>query len=153
LASVSINLLAASSFFRSSNSSRETSFGKELLLVHAEVGADSEVSLLVVDVDLRISTGFSTVDPFGRLVPVIEGIFVESVVASDMTTSFADPVDEAESVEDTDSIDDLRLAESSLLPLKELSSQFSTSETFRESKQFVSCTLISQVSFPILCLI
>ena len=108
-------LLAASSFFRSSNSSRETSFGKELLLVHAEVAADSEVSLLVVDIDLRISTGLSTGDPFGRLGPLIEAMVVESVVTSDMTTSFADPVDEAESVEDTDSIDDLRLAESSLL--------------------------------------
>ena len=62
-------LLAASNFFRSSNSSSETSLGKELLLVHAEVDADSEVSLLVVDIDLRISTGFSTDDPFGRLGP------------------------------------------------------------------------------------
>ena len=32
-----------------------------------------------------------------------------------MTTSFVDPVVEVESVEETDSIDDLRLAESSLL--------------------------------------
>ena len=108
-------LLAASSFLRSSNSSTDTSLGKELLLVYVEGGVDSEASLLVVDMDRSISTGFSAADPFRRLGALIEGIVFGSVVASDMSTSFAEPVDELESVEDTDSIDDLRLAESSLL--------------------------------------
>ena len=108
-------LLAASSFFKSSSSSRETSLGKELLLVHADVFTDSEVSPFEVDLDLTIPRGFSTEVPFGTLFSLIDGIVAESVLASDMTTSFAEPVEEPESVEDTDSIDDLRLAESSLL--------------------------------------
>ena len=83
--------------------------------MHEDVFTDSEVSPFEVDVDLTIPTGFSTVVPFGTLFSVIGGIFGDSVLASDMTTSFDDPVEEAESVEDTDSIDDLRLAESSLL--------------------------------------
>ena len=112
-------LLAASSFFKSSSSSIETSFGKELLLVHADdVLPESEVSPLGVDVDLARFTGFVSTEllPFEMLFSLIDGIVVaDSVLASDMTTSFADPVDEVESVEDTDSIDDFRLAESSLL--------------------------------------
>ena len=96
----------------------ETSFGKELLLVHVVVFPDSEVSPFGLDIDLRISTGFATTVPFGTWPSWIAGIVVDSVLSSDITTSLADPVDEAESVEvveDTDSIDDLRLAESSLL--------------------------------------
>ena len=109
-------LLAASSFFKSSSSSIETSFGKELLLVHADdVLPESEVSPLGVDVDLARFTGFSTEVPFEILFSLIDGIVVDSVLASDMTTSLADSFDEVESVEDTDSIDDFRLAESSLL--------------------------------------
>ena len=108
-------LFAASSFLRSSSSSTETSLGKELLLVYVEGGVVSEASLLVVDMDRSISTGLSAADPFRRLGALVEGIVVGSVVASDMSTSFAEPVDEPESVEETDSIDDLRLAESSLL--------------------------------------
>ena len=57
-------LLAASSFFKSSSSSIETSFGKELLLVQADVLPESEVSPLGVDVDLARFTGFSTEVPF-----------------------------------------------------------------------------------------
>jgi hypothetical protein len=87
-----------------------------------------------MDTDLRISPGRSRAVPFDMLVSGIAGIVVESVLVSDMTTSFADPVEEAEPVEDTDSMDDFRLAQSSLLPLKELSSQVSTSETFLGGK-------------------
>ena len=83
--------------------------------MHADVFTDSEVSSFEVDLDLTIPRGFSTEVPFGTLFSLIDGIVGESVLASDMTTSFAEPVEEPESVEDTDSIDDLRLAESSLL--------------------------------------
>ena len=108
--------MAASSFFRSSSSSRDTSLGRELLLVHAgTVVEGSGFSPFVMDTDLRIPPDRSRVVPFDMLVSGLAGIVVESVVASDMTTSFADPVEEAEPVEDTDSIDDFRLAQSSLL--------------------------------------
>ena len=113
---ISTYLLAASSFFRSSNSSRDTSLGRELLLVHAgTVVEGSGFSPFVMDTDLRIPPDRSRAVPFDMLVSGIAGIVVESVLASDMTTSFADPVEEAEPVEDTDSIDDFRLAQSSLL--------------------------------------
>ena len=98
--------MAASSFFRSSSSSRDTSLGRELLLVHAgTVVEGSGFSPFVMDTDLRILPDRSRAVPFDMLVSGIAGIVVESVVASDMTTSFADPVEEAEPVEDTDSID------------------------------------------------
>ena len=76
---------------------------------------ESDLSPFGVDVDLARFTGFSTEVPFEILFSWIDGIVLESVLASDMTTSFADPVDEVESVEDTDSIDDFRLPEFSLL--------------------------------------
>jgi hypothetical protein len=69
----------------------------------------------VMDTDLRISPDRSSSVPFDMLVSGMAGIVVESVLASDMTTSFADPVEEAEPVDDTDSMDDFRLAQSSLL--------------------------------------
>ena len=76
---------------------------------------ESGFSPFVMDTDLRISPGRSRAVPFDMLVSGIACIVVESVLASDMTTSLADPVEDAEPVEDTDSIDDFRLAQSSLL--------------------------------------
>ena len=76
---------------------------------------ESGFSPFLMDTDLRTSPGRSRAVPFDMLVSGIAGIVVESVLASDMTTSFADPVEDAEPVEDTDSIDDFRLAQSSLL--------------------------------------
>ena len=107
-------LLAASSFFKSSNSSIETSLGNELLLVQDDVLPESELSPFGVEVDLVRFNGFSTEVPFVILFSLIAGIVLHSELASDMTTSFADPVDEVESFEDTDSIDVFRLDESSL---------------------------------------
>ena len=59
---------------------------------------ESGFSPFVMDTDLRISPDRSRTVPFDMLVSGMAGIVVESVLASDMTTSFADPVEEAEPV-------------------------------------------------------
>ena len=84
-------------------------------MVQDDVLPESELSPFGVEVDLVRFNGFSTEVPFVILFSLIAGIVLHSELASDMTTSFADPVEEAEPVEDTDSIDDFRLAQSSLL--------------------------------------